>query len=84
MTERVVGVDDGESRVIPGESCSFSSSVPKGLSQQEVVVFDFGVEGIWGNVENSLSTFEVEQPSICRGVGCLPAWVIIACEERVI
>ena len=79
--EAVVGVDDGESGVAPGKLAIARQSVPNGLGQEEVVVFDGAVEGCWGNVEDGFTPLEVVMISSGLGAGGPPGGMILVAEE---
>jgi hypothetical protein len=60
LAEGSVGVDDGEFGGFPAELASADVEVPDGLGDEEVVILDLSVEVVGGDVEESLSSVEVE------------------------
>lgn len=70
--EGFIGVDDSEFRRLPAQLASLDMQVPEGLGDKEVVILDFTIKVLRGNVEDGLSSVEVEVHSVCFGNIGLP------------
>lgn len=63
LAEGLVGVDDGELRVIPAEFSSFGVKIPDGLGDEEVVVITLSIAA-GRDVEVGISSIVVQMNSV--------------------
>lgn len=83
LAEGLVRIDDGELGSLPAQLASAHVEVPDGLGNKEVVVLDFSVEVVGRDVEEGLTSVEVEVDAVALGDGGLPGRVVLVGVEGV-
>lgn len=82
--EGVVGIDDGELAVVPGQLAVEVVPVPDVLREEKVVTLDLTVEGCRWNVYVGITSTEVVVPPIGLADGSLPGGMILGNKEGMI